>query len=86
MANMIHYTHMRYLEDSIHKEGGIGKVIHPKYYKQLLGLCSGTPNECLLFQTVSDQKAKRDRFLTLRTLQSAETLLPQLHLPKNKQL
>ena len=35
MANMIHYTHMRYLEDSIHKEGGIGKVIHPKYYKQL---------------------------------------------------
>ena len=35
MANMIHYTHMRYLEDSIHKEGGIGKVIHPKYDKQL---------------------------------------------------
>ena len=36
MANMIHYTHMRYLEDSIHKEGGIGNAIHPKYYKQLV--------------------------------------------------
>ena len=36
MANMIHYTHMRYLEDSIHKEGEKANLyITGKYYKQL---------------------------------------------------